>query len=348
MTLAQRSDGRPPAQRSDRTRAERRAECGILTMTTDGVRHTVGSVDAIEVEDLFKSYGSVDALRGISFRVHVGEVFALLGPNGAGKTTALEILEGHRRRSGGRVSVLGMDPERGGCALRDRIGIVLQAAGIDAELTVREAVRLYGASYTRTLAATDVIGLVGLGDKYRARVGTLSGGQLRRLDLALALVGDPDLIFLDEPTTGFDPAARRGAWQLVDGLRGLGRTIVLTSHYMDEVQRLADRAVVIARGRILAEGAPASLGRSGSPQTVISFRLPHGRGRDALPADIRELIAAGDGEVTIRTDEPTRVLARVCGWARAHDVELPGLQVVHPSLEDVYLDLTEGDGDRDG
>ena len=180
-----------------------------------------------------------------------------------GKTTTLEILEGDRRRSGGRVSVLGVDPELGGRGLREGIGIVLQSAGLDAELTVREVLALYAASYPRSLPVADVIGLVGLEDKRRARVKTLSGGQRRRLDLALALVGDPDLVFLDEPTTGFDPAARRGAWRLVENLRGLGRTIVLTSHYMDEVQHLADRAVVITNGRIVAEGAPDSLGRSG-------------------------------------------------------------------------------------
>ena len=214
---------------------------------------------AIEVDDLFKSYGTVNAVRGVSFRVEEGEVFALLGPNGAGKTTTLEILEGHRRRSGGRVSVLGVDPHLGGRAFRERIGIVLQSAGIDAELTVREVLTLYAGCYPHPLPVVELIELVGLQDKSRARVKTLSGGQRRRVDLALALVGDPDLIFLDEPTTGFDPAARHGAWQLVDNLRGLGRTIVLTSHYMDEVQHLADRAVVIAHGRVVAEGRPDSL-----------------------------------------------------------------------------------------
>jgi ABC-2 type transport system ATP-binding protein len=303
-------------------------------------------VPAIDVEDLFKSYGSVDAVRGISFRVEEGEVFALLGPNGAGKTTTLEILEGHRRRSGGRVSVLGVDPEHGGRAFRERIGIVLQSAGIDAELTVREVLALYGACYPRSLPVADVIALVGLEDKRRARVRTLSGGQRRRLDLALALVGDPDLIFLDEPTTGFDPAARRGAWQLIDSLRRVGRTIVLTSHYMDEVQHLADRAVVIMNGRIVAEGRPDSLGGSGPRPSVISFRLPAGVTYDQLPGDLRRVVASCNGEVTIRTAAPTSVLSRLCDWALTRDLELPGLEVLHPSLEDVYLQLTE-DG-RDG
>jgi ABC-2 type transport system ATP-binding protein len=310
---------------------------------------TVRPMPAIEAEDLFKSYGPVDAVRGISFRVEEGEVFALLGPNGAGKTTTLEILEGHRRRSGGRVSVLGVDPGFGGRAFRERIGIVLQSAGIDGELSVHEVLALYAASYPRSLAVAEVIALVGLEDKRSARVRTLSGGQRRRLDLGLALIGDPDLIFLDEPTTGFDPAARHAAWELIERLRGLGRTVVLTSHYMDEVQHLADRVVVIAHGRIVAEGDPASLGRSGPSQTVISFRLPPAHTLDRLPSGLRRLVTSSNGEVTIRTTTPTSVLARLCQWAVEQDVELPGLEVAHPSLEDVYLQLTEdrrGDGDR--
>ncbi len=300
---------------------------------------------AIEVEDLFKSYGPIDAVRGISFRVRQGEVFALLGPNGAGKTTTLEILEGHRRRSGGQVSVLGLDPQVGGRPLRERIGIVLQSAGIDAELTVREVLALYAGCYPRSLPVGRVIELVGLQEKRQARIKTLSGGQRRRLDLALALVGDPDLIFLDEPTTGFDPAARRAAWRLVESLRGLGRTIVLTSHYMDEVQHLADRAVVLAHGRIVAEGKPESLGGSAASDTIISFRLPDPRVVDELPENVRRLIAAANGEVALRTSEPTRVLAGLCAWARERHLELPGLEVTRPSLEDVYLQLTEDAAD---
>ena len=310
-------------------------------MTDVASRHTVGAMSAIEVDDLFKSYGSVDAVRGISFRVQEGEVFALLGPNGAGKTTTLEILEGHRRRSGGRVSVLGVDPELGGRSFREQIGIVLQSAGIDAELTVREVLALYAASYPCPLAVGDVIVLVGLEDKHRARVKTLSGGQRRRPDLALSLIGDPDLIFLDEPTTGFDPAARRGAWGLIERLRGLGRTIVLTLHYMDEVQHLADRVAVITNGRIVAEGRPDSLGPSGPRQTVISFRLPVAQTLDQLPDELRRVVESEDGQVTIRTAEPVRVLSRLCDWALERDVELPGLEVVRTSLEDVYLQLTE-------
>ncbi len=300
---------------------------------------------AIEVEDLFKSYGTVNAVRGVSFRVEEGEVFALLGPNGAGKTTTLEILEGHRRRSGGRVAVLGVDPHLGGRAFRERIGIVLQSAGIDAELTVREVLALYAGCYPHPLPVVELIGLVGLQDKSRARVKTLSGGQRRRLDLALALVGDPDLIFLDEPTTGFDPAARHGAWQLVDNLRGLGRTIVLTSHYMDEVQHLADRAVVIAHGRVVAEGRPDSLGGDAPLETVISFGLPPGHGAADLPEAVRHLVGPREGGLVLRTTDPTQVLLLLCGWADAAGVELRALEVARPSLEDVYLQLTEGGDD---
>lgn len=300
---------------------------------------------AIEVEDLFKSYGSVDAVRGVSFRVQEGEVFALLGPNGAGKTTTLEILEGHRRRSGGQVRVLGMDPQRGGRALRERIGIVLQAAGIDGELSVREVLSLYGSCYPRPLPVEELIATVGLQDKRRARVKTLSGGQRRRLDLALALVGDPDLIFLDEPTTGFDPAARHGAWQLIRSLRGVGRTIVLTSHYMDEVQQLADRAAVLAAGRIVAEGAPDALAGRGPQETLICFRLPPDTRIEELPEGLRAITSVHRDALELRTTEPTRILLELCAWAVEHGVELPSLTVNGPSLEDVYLQLTSEDLD---
>jgi ABC-2 type transport system ATP-binding protein len=300
---------------------------------------------AIEVDSLFKSYRSVDALRGVSFRVEDGEVFALLGPNGAGKTTTLEILEGHRRRSGGRVTVLGLDPELGGRTLRERIGIVLQSAGLDGELSVHEVLALYAGCYPRALPADDVVELVGLQDKRGARVKTLSGGQRRRLDLALALVGDPDLIFLDEPTTGFDPGARQGAWRLIESLRSLGRTIVLSSHYMDEVQHLADRVVVLAGGRIVAEGSPDMLGGRARRDTVIRFRPPSPHDLAALPSELRELVRTDDGELVLRSAEPTRALARLCGWAVGRGIELRGLEVVGPSLEDVYLQLTEAGGD---
>ena len=297
---------------------------------------------AIEVEDLFKSYGSVDAVRGVSFAVREGEVFALLGPNGAGKTTTLEILEGHRRRSGGQVRILGMDPQRGGRGLRERMGIVLQAAGIDAELSVREVLALYGRAYPRALPVGELIAMVGLQDKSRARVKTLSGGQRRRLDLALALVGDPDLIFLDEPTTGFDPAARHGAWELIKSLRRVGRTIILTSHYMDEVQELADRVAVIADGRIVAEGAPDALSQE-PRQTSICFRLPAGTEVAELPARLRAAAHTRGASIELRTDTPTRVLLELCSWAVERRIELAALQVSGASLEQVYLQLTGED-----
>jgi ABC-2 type transport system ATP-binding protein len=300
---------------------------------------------AIEVDTLFKRYGHVDALRGVSFRVEVGEVFALLGPNGAGKTTTLEILEGHNRRSGGRVMVLGVDPQTGGRALRERIGIVLQSAGIDGELTVREVLSLYRSFYPHPLAAAELIGLVGLEEKRRARVKTLSGGQRRRLDLALALVGNPELIFLDEPTIGFDPGARREAWQLLERLRALGRTIVLTSHYMDEVSHLADRVVVLAGGRVVAEGTPDALGGRAPHETLIRFRLPGTHHPDELPATLRPLIESLAGELVLRTTQPTRVLASLCNWALARSIDLRGLEVLRPSLEDIYLQLTEASHD---
>lgn len=317
-------------------------------MTRAAGLHTVSPMASIEVNDLFKSYGPVVAVRGISFRVQEGQVFALLGPNGAGKTTTLEILEGHRTRSGGRVAVLGLDPESGGSRLRERIGVVLQSAGIDAELSVHEALSLYASFYLRPLPVEELIVLVGLEEKGGARVKTLSGGQRRRLDLALALVGDPDLIFLDEPTTGFDAAARRGAWRLIESLRGRGRTIVLTSHYMDEIQHLADWAIVLANGRIVAEGRPDSLGSRASRDTLIRFRPPEGERAEQLPEELRALVSSSDGEMVLRTADPTRVLLALCAWAVDRDLELRSLEVVRPSLEDVYLQLTEGGPAGDG
>jgi ABC-2 type transport system ATP-binding protein len=294
---------------------------------------------AIVVEDLHRRYGDVEAVRGLSFTVRSGEVFALLGPNGAGKTTTVEILEGYRRRSAGAVSVLGMDPERGGRGFRERIGMVLQAAGLDGELTVRETVELYASCYSAPRAVAQLLDEVEMARLRERRVQHLSGGERRRLDLALALVGDPQLVFLDEPTTGLDPAARRRAWDTIAGLRRAGRTIVLTSHYMDEVQRLADRVLVIAHGRRVAGGTPTALRAGRRRSTTITFRLPHGL---ALPVDLATLAEPGaDGAVELRTDEATRVLHRLTGWALAGGLELPGLTVLEPSLEDVYLELTE-------
>ncbi len=286
--------------------------------------------NAIEVSDLHKAYGDLDAVAGISFAVGQGEVFGLLGPNGAGKTTTVEILEGYRSRSSGYVSVLGFDPERRPRALRERVGIVLQTTGLYRHVTVREALRYFGGLYPHPRDADEVLAVVGLTDKAEARTRQLSGGQLRRLDLGLALVGDPELIFLDEPTTGFDPEARRTAWETVRTLRDLGKTIVLTTHYLDEAQELADRVAIIKGGQILAVGAPRELGVGGEGGDVrITFRT-----------------AAGE-EVQRVTDDPTRVLHELTGAALARGELLHDLVVERPSLEDVYLELTAeaaGDG----
>jgi ABC-2 type transport system ATP-binding protein len=297
-------------------------------------------VAAIRVAGLRKTYGEVEAVAGLDFEVAEGECFALLGPNGAGKTTTVEILEGYRRRSAGEVEVLGFDPERGERSFRERIGIVLQSAGIDRELTVEETVGLFGGYYPHPRDVNDVVDLVGLGEKRGARVKTLSGGQQRRLDLALGIVGDPDLIFLDEPTTGFDPSARRRSWELVDSLRDLGKTILLTTHYMDEAQNLADRVAIMAGGRIVAEGDPESLGGRDVAEAVVSFRLPNGARLADLPGDLPDGLRQQEDLVLLRTTTPTRALHTLTGWALARGEELEALAVTRPSLEDVYLRLT--------
>jgi ABC-2 type transport system ATP-binding protein len=292
-------------------------------------------VAAIAVEGLRKSYGSTEAVKGISFEVRPGEIFALLGPNGAGKTTTVEILEGYRKRDSGTVSVLGVDPERGGVRLRERIGIVLQECGIEELLTPREVLDRQAGYYPNPRPVDDVIALVDLADKEGARIRTLSGGQRRRLDLALALVGDPDLIFLDEPTTGFDPQARRNAWDLVKRLCGLGKTVFLTTHYMEEAQFLADRVGVIAGGRLVALGKPDSIGGRDTADAQIRFTLPDGVGLDDLP-----LPATLDGaRVLIQAADTTRTLHALTGWALERGVALGGLTVARRSLEDAYLDL---------
>jgi len=292
-------------------------------------------VAAITVAGLRKSYGSTEAIKGISFEVAEGEVFALLGPNGAGKTTTVEILEGYRRRDAGTVSVLGMDPESGGSRLRERIGIVLQECGFEELLTVEEMLARQAGYYPAPRPVEEVIDLVGLEDKARARVRTLSGGQRRRLDLALALIGSPDLVFLDEPTTGFDPAARRNAWDLVKRLGGLGKTVLLTTHYMDEAQYLADRVAVIAAGQLVAQGNPESIGGRDSGAALIRFMLPGGLPVSALPVRARV-----DGDhVVIESSDLTRTLHLVTGWALERGVELRALTVSRPSLEDVYLEM---------
>jgi len=278
-------------------------------------------VAAISVQGLRKAYGSNEAVRGVDFRIDEGEVFGLLGPNGAGKTTTVEILEGYRSRDGGEVSVLGHDPQRPGPDFRERIGVVLQASELWPNLSVREAHAVFAGYYAKPRDVDEVIELVGLGEKRDDRVKTLSGGQKRRLDLGVALVGDPDLIFLDEPTTGFDPAARRAAWEMIRNLRLLGKTVLLTTHYLDEAEQLADRVAVMRDGVIVRIGTPREL-TSGDPQVEIRYRR--------------------DGEdVLLRTDEPTRVLNELTAEALARGEEIESLEVRRPTLEEVYLDLVQ-------
>ena len=302
-------------------------------------------MNAIEVDDLRKRYGDLVAVDGLSFHVAVGEVYALLGENGAGKSTAVEILEGHRQPTSGTVSVLGVDPSGADRDFRDRIGIVLQSSGVEAEFTVREVIELYGGSYRSPRPVDEVVSLVGLEDKIDDRVGSLSGGQRRRVDLALGIVGRPELLFLDEPTTGFDPSARRRSWDLIEALCQDGTTVLLTTHYLDEAEHLADRVGVLSKGHLIAEGTPEQLINQVSG-TVVSFMLP-------------ESVAAGDAVSTfggllgveIRVsgrlveasiDEPTAAVHRVTGWALEAGVELESLSVSRVSLEDVYLSLTDG------
>jgi len=278
---------------------------------------------AVTVTDLRKSYGQLEAVRGVSFEIEQGEVFGLLGPNGAGKTTTVEVLEGYRHRDAGTVSVLGVDPQIAGDDWRERIGIVLQSSAMYANLTVAEHVALFAGYFSRPRDVGEVIDLVGLDGKRNARVKSLSGGQQRRLDLALGLVGDPEILFLDEPTTGFDPAARRAAWDMIRSLRELGKTVLLTTHYLDEAEQLSDRVAVLREGRIVAIGKPSEL-TGGRVATEIRYRL-NGR------------------EVLVETHEPTKTLHELTGEALARGAELDGLQVRRPTLEEIYLELTVGE-----
>jgi ABC-2 type transport system ATP-binding protein len=301
---------------------------------------------ALDVIGLHKSYGSVQAVRDVSFSVRPGEIVALLGPNGAGKTTTLEILEGFRRRDGGVARVLGLDPgERSsGRELRERTGLVLQDIAVEPYLTLRETIAREAGYYAAPRDVAEVINMVGLDGLERRRVRTFSGGQKRRLDLALGLIGNPELLFLDEPTTGFDAAARRDAWDLVRELRDAGTTILLTTHAMDEAQALADRVVVLSGGVVVAEGRPSDIGGRNAEQARITFTLPDGY----TVADLPLPAAAGpDGVATAETGNPTAALYQLTDWAIRHGTVLAGLTVDRPSLEDVYLRLTNGGAPAD-
>ena len=297
---------------------------------------------AIEVRELRRSYGAVEAVCGVSFEVRPGEVFCLLGPNGAGKTTTVEILEGYRARSGGEVRVLGMDPAFGQRELRERVGIVLQQCGVQEDLTVAELVEMYGRYHLRSRPVDEVIDLVELSAKRDVRAKQLSGGQRRRLDLALALVGDPDLIFLDEPTTGFDPAARRHAWSTIRSLCELGKTIFLTTHFMDEAQHLAHRVAVMRAGEIIATGRPEELGGRDLRPAEIRFELPREVSLTDLPGAYCEQRSLEGGVVLMLSREPVRATHELTRWALERDVELARFSVTQPTLEDIYLELTGG------
>ena len=290
----------------------------------------------ISVRGLRKRYGDLDAVAGIDLEVSRGEIFAFLGPNGAGKTTTVEILEGFRERSDGDVRVIGTDPARAGSEWRNRVGTVLQESAPEPGLTVRECMQLYAGYYDAPRDIDETIALVGLSGKEETLGEQLSGGQRRRLDVALGLIGDPELIFLDEPTTGFDPSARRAAWGVIEGLRELGKTVFLTTHYMDEAENLADRIAVIAAGRIVAEGTPQSLGGRAAMAVRISFTLPPGVAVTELPLPA----TADNGRIAVESERPLTAVGTLAEWANGRGIDLPDLDVRKPSLEDVYLQLT--------
>jgi ABC-2 type transport system ATP-binding protein len=292
----------------------------------------------VRVRGMTKSYGSVRAVAGVDLDIYRGEVFALLGPNGAGKTTTVEILEGYRHRDGGELTVLGVDPGRQRARLKRQIGIVLQSTGVDRYLTVAETIAMYAGYFPHPRPVDEVIDVVGLVEKRNSRVLKLSGGQQRRLDVAIALAGDPELLFLDEPTTGFDPSARHEAWQVVQNLAALGKTVLLTTHYMDEAQQLANRVAVIARGRIVADGTPATLAGRDAMRATISYRVPDGV---QPPIDLRGTPSA-DGYLQLTPENLTVTLHQLTSWAIQAGVSLDTLRIQRPTLEDVYLQLTSG------
>jgi ABC-2 type transport system ATP-binding protein len=296
---------------------------------------------AITVSGLRKSYGEHEAVRGVEFEVAAGEVFGFLGPNGAGKTTTIEILEGYRDRSGGEVSVLGVDPSAPNRAWRNRVGLVLQECELDPLWTVEEAVSLFACFYEKPRPVAETIELVGLGDKRGARVATLSGGQKRRADVAIGIIGDPDLIFLDEPTTGFDPSARRDAWNMIEGLKALGKTVFLTTHYMDKAQHLADRVAILREGRIVAQGRTEELGENLGRRTVIGFALNGGLGFEEVRAAVSAAtLSTAGNRVEIETEAPQADLYALLALAEQRGAKLDELEVRRPSLEDIFLELT--------
>jgi ABC-2 type transport system ATP-binding protein len=302
----------------------------------------VGAVSevAISVSGLRKSYGENEAVRGLDFEVAAGEVFGFLGPNGAGKTTTIEILEGYRERSAGEVAVFGVDPAAPTRAWRNRVGLVLQECELDPLWTVREAIALFARFYAAPRPVEETIELVGLGDKRDARIGTLSGGQKRRADVAIGIIGDPDLIFLDEPTTGFDPTARRDAWNMIEGLKALGKTVFLTTHYMDEAQHLADRVAILRDGRIVAQGRTEELGESLGRRTMIGFTLDGTLGVEEIRARASAPVQVSGNRVEIETERPQRDLYALLGLAEERGLTLDELEVRRPNLEDIFLELT--------
>jgi ABC-2 type transport system ATP-binding protein len=299
---------------------------------------------AITVKGLRKSYGEYEAVRGIDFEVAAGEVFGFLGPNGAGKTTTIEILEGYRPRSSGEISVLGVDPGAPSREWRNRVGLVLQECEMNPVLTVRETVTLFSSFFSAPRPVDETIELVGIAEKRDARIGTLSGGQKRRVDVACGIIGDPDLIFLDEPTTGFDPSARRDAWNMIEGLKELGKTVFLTTHYMDEAQHLADRVAILRDGMLVAEGSTEELGSSLGQRTVVRFQLPDGILAAELDSQVSAQVELSGNEASFATDQPQRDVYRLLGWADGKGIELGALEVRRPSLEDIFLELTTEEG----
>lgn len=304
-----------------------------------------GSGPAIEVSGLRKSYGDFEAVRGVDLLIETGEVYALLGPNGAGKTTTVEILEGHRERTGGQVSVLGYDPGRGDTRFRERIGIVLQTTSVDQYLSVEETVNLFRGYYPDSLPLDTILEATGLVEQARTRVGKLSGGQQRRLDVAVGLAGNPELLFLDEPTTGFDPSARRGAWDMVKNLQELGKTILLTTHYMEEAEYLADRVGIMVEGRVVVEGSPQEIAGAGGA-TFIRFRLPDSAA--TLPDALGAGSPTGPGTYEIRTATPTAALNQLTAWAVENGIEFEEISVTRPSLEDIFIEVTGRNGQGAG